>query len=158
MEIVKLASPESFLAHIKIKNDSLLQKMWSDESLTVQGLEEVYDTYETYLVYEDEDVIGGFLLLEKDYSYWTPEENQDNAYYVHKLFVLPQFNGRGYAGKIMERIKEYAKQEHKDYLRLDCRRHNEKLNHLYESLDFQFKREFDSNFSGEMNLREYQVK
>ena len=122
MEIVKLASPESFLNYIKIKNDSLPQKMWSDESLTIQGLKEVYDTYETYLVYEDEHVIGGFLLLEKDYSYWTPEENQDNAYYIHKLFVLPQFNGRGYAGKIMVKIKEYAKLEHKDYLRLDCRR------------------------------------
>ncbi len=158
MKIDKQTSAEQFLYYIRIKNNSLPTQMWTDDSLTLEGLKEVYNTYETYLVYEEEAVIGGFLLLETDYSYWSEEENKDNAYYVHKLFVLPEFNGRGYAGKIMNEIKDIAKQQGKDYLRLDCRRHNVKLNQLYEGLEFKFKREYDSNFSGEMNLREYKVK
>lgn len=157
MEIVKLETPDLFLKYIRIKNDSLENKMWSDHALTIEGFEEIYSTYQTFLVYDQKKIIGGYLLLEQDFSYWSDEENKENAFYIHKLFVLPQFNGRGYSRKIVEEIKQYAKIMHKDYVRLDCRRFNEKLNTLYEMMEFKFKREFDSSFSGPMNLREYKV-
>lgn len=161
MEIKEINDVEVFLKYLRIKNDDLFKskgiKMWSDDSLSVTGLNEVYNTYQMFLAIKNNDVIGCFILLEKDYSYWNNQENLDSAYYIHKLVVLPKYNGNGYAKEIIASIKEYALKRNKKYLRLDCRLHNNALNNLYESVGFKIKRPMISKFSGEMNLREFKL-
>lgn len=157
MKYIAVKNIDDFLHYIRIKNNSLPSKMWSDDQLTVESFNKIYHQYEAFLVEEQGEIIGGYLLLDTDYSYWSEKENLDKAYYIHKLFILDRYNGQGYSNKIITHIKNYAKEKKKDYLRLDCRRHTQKLNDLYESLGFQFKREFNSEFSGSMNLREYKI-
>ena len=147
-----------FLKAIRIKNNSMNPKMWDESSLTKSAFDQVYDLYLPFLVYEDQKIMGGFLLLEQDFSYWNSIDNQDSCFYIHKLFILPEFNGQGYTTKIMNWIKIYAKQHCKTYLRLDCRQNNPKLNSLYEKEAFLIKRSMISPLSGPMNLREYKIK
>ena len=147
-----------FLKSIKIKNNSMNPKMWSDGSLTKKVFDQTYQNYQIFLAYEKQEIIGGFLLLEHDFSYWNKLDNLDACFYIHKLFILPEFNGQGYTTKIMDWIKAYAKENQKIYLRLDCRKPNQKLNLLYEKEGFHIKRSMTSPLSGLMNLRECKIK
>ena len=157
MEIRKVKDIEEFLYYIRIKNNSMEEKMWSETQLTQESFDTLYHHYDAYLVTIDQQIIGGYLLLENDYSYWNEKDNQDHAYYIHKLFILAPYNKKGYSRQIIDHIKNIAQTQNKDYLRLDCRYQNIKLNQLYDKLGFKIVRKFNSPVSGKMNLREYQL-
>lgn len=155
MKILKTNDIQEFIKYIVIKNNSI--KMWEPSSLTKEKFDIIYSKYTPYLIYNDSDVIGGFLLLDQDYSYWNDEDNLDKANYLHKFFILPQYNGQGLSNKILSLIKEISVSNGKDYLRLDCRQSIPKIRSIYENAGFIMIREFNSEYSGAMYLMEYNL-
>ncbi len=92
--------------------------MWKSEHLTVAGMVERYASPRFYGAFEDSDFVGGFVLVEEDLRYW-PNAGGSEAFYLHKFVVSPRSAGRGYAGRMLEWVKDYAARRGKDYVRLD---------------------------------------
>lgn len=88
-----------------------------------------------YIIKDDKEVLGGFLLKDADERYWS-DSNDVSAYYIHHLATKVGVKGLGRL-LILFAIDK-AKEDNKDYLRLDCVAHNEKLNEHYERLGFKY--------------------
>lgn len=88
-----------------------------------------------FVVKKGKSILGGFLLKEEDSKYWS-DCNKVKAYYIHHFATKIGEKG---LGKIMIAfaIKE-AKKNKKEYLRLDCVAHNQKLNNYYQELGFEY--------------------
>jgi ribosomal protein S18 acetylase RimI-like enzyme len=121
--------------------ESINQPMWNIDNLNPVNFEKMYPNETPYLIYKDENVIGGFILLEHDNFLWDEEENYQKAFYIHKLVIKPEYSGKGYAEESILLIKELALQEGAIYLRLDCYGDRVYLKKLYEKCGFCKKRE-----------------
>lgn len=85
-----------------------------------------------YIAKKDDEVCGGLLLKDSDEKYWN--DNPD-AYYVHHLAT--KINESGLGKILIEFVINQAIKDNKDYFRLDCVSHNEKLNNYYKKLGFE---------------------
>ena len=157
MRIEEIKDINRFLYYLNLKNNSMESPMWKKEEITVEYFSKIYSTYKIYLVKEEEKVIGGFLLLDHDYTYWSNEENEKSCYYIHKLFILKEYNKKGYSPQIIQAIIKEGKKHNKKAIRLDSRSHLISLNHFYENLGFRVVRVMISPYSGKMNLRELNI-
>lgn len=120
--------------------ESIDQPMWNIGNLNPINFEKMYPHYKPYLIYLDDQIIGGFIILKHDSSLWSDEENREKAFYIHKLVIKQEFSGKGYAKKSILLIKDLGVQEGLSCLRLDCYADREYLVKLYESCGFKKKR------------------
>ena len=86
-----------------------------------------------YIIKDDKEVLGGFLLKDADERYWS-DSNNVSAYYIHHLATKIGVKGLGRL-LILFAINK-AKQDKMEYLRLDCSSRNKRLNQYYEQLGF----------------------
>lgn len=94
--------------------------MWNPKYLSKQEFLNKYINCEMFIIQENEEVIGGFVLIENDNLFWNSDENNDSSYYIHKLVIKDGYTGKGYARDVIECIKKYSILKCKNYLRLDC--------------------------------------
>lgn len=87
-----------------------------------------------YLLWEEERLLGGCVLLESDPDHWG--EDPTPACYVHNFATDPTVSGAG--SEILERCEQLARQRGKRFLRLDCAASNPALNQYYESRGFAY--------------------
>ncbi len=120
--------------------ESINQPMWNTNNLNPVNFEKMYPNNRPYLLYCGDEVVGGFILLKKDGFLWSESENLENAYYIHKLVIKPEYSGKGYAKESLNLIMNLAKDEGVDYLRLDCYGDRANLIKLYEDSGFYNKR------------------
>lgn len=67
-------------------------------------------------------------------SWLTPNENN---LYIHRLAVNPEFQGKGYAQKLMDYAENYAKTNSFASVRLDTFSKNERNQKFYEARGYQ---------------------
>jgi len=108
---------------------------WNIDSLTEENLCKQYINPQYFVCYLKDKFVGGFILLTKDNFFWS-ENNGDDSYYLHKLLVSNDFNGKGYGKIIINWIKKYGKKNGKKYLRLDYFKEKKGLNRFYEENEF----------------------
>jgi len=77
-----------------------------------------------------------------DEQIWE-ERNTDSAVYIHRIATNPNFRGKNFVLIIVEWAREYAKNNDKDYVRLDTIGNNTKLIEHYTSSGFHFLGMFD---------------
>lgn len=90
--------------------------------------------HETFMIKNNEGrLIGTFTLYdyqnEWDKGLWGVKD--DDATYLHKFAIHPEFTGGGLGKEIIEWIIDYLTRKGKEYFRLDCIGNNEKLNEFY---------------------------
>lgn len=124
--------------YIKIYNKKYFLNMINDEKLFIAQLDNI--------------VIGVFLLKSTDVEYW--ENKTDLAFYIHHLATKNGFKGLGKI--IIDFCIEYSKNNKKDYLRLDCKSDNKKLNNYYEKMGFLLKGS-GNIYNYSYNLRELKL-
>jgi len=104
-------------------------KMWNPDQFTTEELRKVYITPDYYIGYVNGEPFGGFILIEKDERYWPG--NSGKACYFHKFVVDESFAGQGLSKEILDWVKEYGRQNGKDFIRLDFEEDREYLKKLY---------------------------
>jgi hypothetical protein len=104
--------------------------MWKIENLEKESLIERYDKPKFFAGFVDKICVGGFILIEQDIRYW-PNNLFDKAYYFHKFVISPRFGKKGYSGEMLEWVKDYGKQNDKDYIRLDYQKNRSYLRNMY---------------------------
>ena len=87
--------------------------MWKLENLEKESMIKRYEDPMFYGAFENNECVGGFILLEKDKRYW-PDNLEDRAYYFHKFVVHPNHGRKGYSHRILEWVKEYGKENKKN--------------------------------------------
>jgi len=91
-----------------------------------------------FIIKEGNEVACTFVLTFDDIIIWK-EASADPAIYLHRIATNPKFRGQSYVKKIIEWTKTYAKENNKEYIRLDTHSGNERINKYYMSCGFDYK-------------------
>ncbi len=148
-----------FLNVLKEANQRILdkgEKMWLNEHLNFETLEEEYPDGLYYLGCFDNQPAYTAILMFKDIPFWGENSDKEDAVYIHKLAISNAFSGTGASMKMLDDIKEECVRLNKKSMRLDVRANKPKLIAFYER--YGFKRvKTDQFYYGEGHLYEYQL-
>lgn len=121
----------------KIKQlDNKNIKQWDTEEVLWENLSKDYKIEEFYIVRIKEKVVGSFILVDFDPTYWIHDKPKQ-ALYIHKLMVDECVKKQGVSDAILTFFKEEGKRRGYTVVKLDVRAHKEKLRSLYERNGFQ---------------------
>ncbi len=72
----------------------------------------------------------------------------DNAYHIHLLIILPQYQGRTLGKEVMTLIHKRAMEEQREQVTLSSFRSNTRAISFYQALGYQIVDDGDENFVG----------
>ena len=117
--------------------DALGVVMWEEGELDADRLLREIRAQQFFVAEVDDVVAGAIRFQEQDLQFW-PDLPQEGSAFVHRLVVRRAFKGQGVSTAMLAWAAEHARGLGKDYLRLDCDAHREKLRALYERCGFRF--------------------
>ncbi len=88
------------------------------------------------------EVVCIWAITFNDEQIWE-ERNRDSAIYIHRIATNPDFRGRNFVSKIVDWVKEYAKEKGIQFIRLDTLGNNTRLIKHYKNAGFDFLGMFD---------------
>lgn len=104
---------------------------WYPKHYDVEYFEKQMAENKLYVLKQYDVVCGAMLIKSKDLEFW---KDDDKAYYIHHLVTDIKVKGAG--KKLMEFAIYKAREDKKEFLRLDCFRDSKFLNSYYEKLGF----------------------
>lgn len=113
----------------KAQLDYMLEAFYNDEALKDSVL---HKGHHFVLVKEGEETLG-FLSYEHHY-------NQKQQTKIHKIYVLPQTQGKGIGKSLIDYVEKMAKENDSTTLSLNVNRFNKAL-HFYQKLNFKIVEE-----------------
>lgn len=121
----------------------MLDLIYSDEALTkqVRNKEQLF-----YLISDSESTIG-FIGIEHNYQ-------DEPITKIHKIYLLPETQGKGYGKKVFDFIEELALENNSKNLLLNVNRFNTALN-FYKKLGFEIKEEIDIEIGNGYLMEDY---
>lgn len=141
IEKAKEADMESILGLIKERCEWLLKKkidQWNpsfylkkyDENYF---LEQLQNGNELYVAKINQNVVGVMLIKFNDENYW---KNDNKAIYIHHLASKLDVSGEKVGNMLLNYANKLALKHKKEYVRLDCKKSNPKLNEYYKRNGF----------------------
>lgn len=110
--------------------------MWKPEKINAEELLKQYSLNEMNLCYDNDELIGVFILQWKDSLFW-PEIEGATSGFLHKLAIKRKYTSMGYGKKLVLLAEELCKDNGIETLKLNCGAKRPKLRNFYESLGFQ---------------------
>lgn len=132
------------------------KSLWSVDQFTEEKLRSKYERPVYYICYDNQDIVGGFILIEYDRKYW-PDKKNDDALYLHKLMVCNGFNGKGYSKMILDWLKEFGLRLGKDFIRLDYDHGRPAIQKLYTDNGFMVVEKILNEDGKVMTKAEYRI-
>ena len=109
--------------------------LWSVGEVSESAVEPHVSSGLYHVGHDEARVVGVFRLQTSDPAFW-PEIPEGNSAYLHKLAVLPECRGQGFACMLLRHAVELTQTEGLGFLRLDCMGGRPKLRAVYESFGF----------------------
>ena len=109
--------------------------MWKVKDLTVEEILKKYSLEETKLCYENEKLIGVYVLQWYDSLFW-PELKDFKSGYLHKLSVSDEYRGKNYGNELIKSAELLCKKNNIEWLRLNCGTSRPRLRNFYEIAGF----------------------
>lgn len=131
----------------KRKVDQLAEKgikQWDYETVTWKEMSKSYKLSQFHLVYQEDNLVGAFVVMERDMEYW-PDDEANTALYLHKLLVDDGAAKSGLSSWILEYFKQLGRKYGYQYVKLDVREYKHKLRSFYEQNGFELKEIVDLN-------------
>jgi len=121
----------------------MLDLIYSDEALSkqIQNKEQLF-----YLISDSESVIG-FIGIEHHYK-------NEAITKIHKIYLLPETQGKGYGKIVFESIERLALEHNSDQLLLNVNRFNTALN-FYKKIGFEIKETVDIEIGNGYLMEDY---
>lgn len=116
--------------------DSIGQSMWKVKNLSPAELLKNYDITEMKLCYEDEKLVGVYILQFYDPLFWS-ELKKNETGVIHKLAVSGDCRKQGYGRQIIESAELLCRKQGIKSLRLNCGTFRSRLRNFYESVGFE---------------------
>ena len=121
----------------------MLELIYSKDALTKQ----IESGYQFILVYENDIAVG--------FASYSPKITGNQAIFrLHKLYVLPNQQGKGTGKLLLNFIIEKIKEEGATILELNVNRHN-KAFHFYTKLGFTISKEEDIDIGNGYFMNDY---
>ncbi|MEW2315210.1 GNAT family N-acetyltransferase [Streptomyces bauhiniae] len=90
-----------------------------------------------FLAFEDEEPIATIQVDEfADPEFWTPDDDPNDALYVHRMAISREAAGGGIGGRLLDWAADRAAWQGKGWLRLDAWKDNEGLHRYYKGAGF----------------------
>lgn len=123
--------------------DYMLGLFYSHEALAkqIENKEQLF-----YLISDSEAVIG-FIGIEHQYK-------DEAITKIHKIYLLPETQGKGYGKKVFDFIEELALENNSKQLLLNVNRFNTALN-FYKKLGFEIKETVDIEIGNGYLMEDY---
>jgi len=102
----------------------MLAEIYSAEKIKKQ----VADNLQTYLLLEEEGIPVAF-------AGYSPRDENSDIYKLHKLYCLPQTQGKGYGKILINEVEEKTREAGKEILELNVNRYNQAKS-FYEKMGF----------------------
>ena len=109
--------------------------LWSAAEVSEAAVEPHVNSGLYHVGIEGTKVVGVFRLQASDPSFW-PEVPKGTSSYLHKLAVLPEGQGQGFAHLLLCHAVEVTQSKGLGFLRLDCMGGRPKLRAVYERFGF----------------------
>ena len=102
----------------------MLAEIYSAEKIKKQ----VADNLQTYLLLEEEGIPVAF-------AGYSPRDENSDIYKLHKLYCLPQTQGKGYGKILINEVASKTREAGKEILELNVNRYNQAKS-FYEKMGF----------------------
>lgn len=143
--VIKKASKqdlEQLLSIVKSCGQNLIEQgifQWNEEYPKREDLLEDIELQELWKLEEGNNIVGLIVLTEsEDAEYkhvnWLTENHKN--LYIHRLAVHPNFQGKGFAQKLMDFAEKYAKENGYNSIRLDTFSQNKRNLKFYEQQNY----------------------
>lgn len=107
--------------------------MWALAALAPDSIAPEVTAYRLAL---SEGVIVGVVKVQSSDPRFWPDIAADDAFYLHRLAVMPSFAGQGVSRILIGGVIDEARRQGNRYVRLDCATDRPKLRAVYESAGF----------------------
>ena len=110
-------------------------KVWS--GIDKIALEKDIENRLQYKIARDTDILCIFSIQHSDPFIWR-ERDRNDAIYLHRIVVNPNFKGQKQFQKVLNWAKQFAQQNNLKFVRMDTWADNEKIIDYYKSFGFEF--------------------
>lgn len=121
-------------------NDAHHMHQWTYDEVTWKAFSQLYRIEDYQVGIFNDKIVCGMFVVDIDELYW-PNEPQGVALYLHKICVDPAYRGKGFGKQLLDRFKELGRLHQVPCVRLDVKKHKEKLQTFYEANGFVFVKE-----------------
>jgi len=110
-------------------------KVWS--GIDKIALEKDIENGVQYKIVRGNDILCIFSIQHNDPFIWR-DRDQNDAIYLHRIVVNPNFKGQKQFEKVLNWAKQFARQKNLKFIRMDTWADNEKIIAYYKSFGFEF--------------------
>ena len=125
-------------------------KVW--EGIDKTALLKDIDNGLQYKIVKDDHVLCIFSIQYNDPFIWR-ERDQDNAIYLHRIVVNPDYKGQKQFLKVLTWAKEFAAEKNLRFIRMDTWADNEKIIEYYKSFGFGFIENYKTSDAPELPIQ-----
>ena len=125
-------------------------KVWSGIDKT--ALEKDIENGLQYKVVRDNDILCIFSIQHSDPLIWR-DRDQNDAIYLHRIVVNPNFKGQRQFEKVLTWAKQFARQKNLKFVRMDTWADNEKIIDYYKSFGFEFIENYKTTDAPELPIQ-----
>ena len=139
----KLSEISDILSITKACAVFMLEKgifQWNEHYPSEAVFQNDVERAELFALLNNKQIIGAVVistLMDKEYQPIQWLAPSKNNVYVHRLCVQPDFQGKGYAQKLMDFAEVHARENHFDSVRLDTFSQNTRNQNFYETRGYQ---------------------
>lgn len=139
----KLDEIDKILAITRACADKMIAEgiyQWNEDYPSQQAFEIDIARNELYVLLSEDDILGCIAISsKKDEEYKTVSWLTRDAanYYIHRVAVHPQYQGKGYARKLMDFAEDLVKKSDGISIRLDTFSQNLRNQKFYEARGYQ---------------------
>jgi ribosomal protein S18 acetylase RimI-like enzyme len=128
LEIVnQLAHDIWFIAYNNIISDEQIKYMLN-RMYSIKSLEQQLDNKQVFLLVQEDDIFIG-------YASYEINSDLNHKTKIHKLYVLPQYQGKGIGNLLIDEISKTAKLNNQSALFLNVNKNNKAV-HFYQKVGF----------------------
>lgn len=103
----------------------------------LSDLAERADRGELHIAYDHANPVGTFAIdYHADPEFWHDDPNGTHAGYLHRLAVARTHAGHGIGAQLVDHAARLVAHTGREWLRLDCAKHNARLHDYYRQLSF----------------------
>jgi ribosomal protein S18 acetylase RimI-like enzyme len=109
-------------------------KVWN--TIDTSALEKDIEEGLQYKIVQDDNILCIFSIQYNDPFIWR-DKDQDDAIYLHRIVVHPDFKGQKQFEKVLSWAKEFAHRHNRPFVRMDTWADNKKIIDYYKSFGFE---------------------
>jgi ribosomal protein S18 acetylase RimI-like enzyme len=125
-------------------------KVW--DSIDEMALQKEIANKLQFKIVKNDSILCIFSIQYSDPFIWQ-DKDQNDAIYLHRIVTNPNFKGQRLFGKVLNWVFQFAKQNNRNYVRMDTWADNQQLIDYYKSFGFRFIENYKTTYTDKLPLQ-----